>query len=90
MTRLVIAILILFAVLIGLKATNSSLWQRNLFSQLNSAPPETRNTGFSSDSTGAAPTNNAGASTTLTTPSQVSADTTPLPSRPLQAVPGAW
>lgn len=90
MTRLVIAILILFAVLIGLKATNSSLWQRNLFSQFNSVAPATRNTGFNSDSTGAAPVNNAGVSTTLTTPSQVSADTTPLPARPLQAVPAGW
>ncbi|PSB34443.1 hypothetical protein [Stenomitos frigidus] len=96
MTRLVAAILILFAVLIGLKASNPSLLQSNLLIQGNNPTPPTRNTGFSSEATGAATTNNAGVSSNFNAPNQVNtsnpvgANTTPLPPRPLRAVPGGW
>jgi hypothetical protein len=92
MTRLVAAILILFAVLIGLKAANSSLFQTNLFGQGNNATPQTRNTGFSSAANGAATSNSGVSSGGLNAPSQVNTanqlaptGTTPLPPRGSQA-----
>ena len=96
MTRLVAAILILFAVLIGLKATNPSLLQSNLLSQGDSATPPTRNTGFSSEATGTTANGRVSAAG-LNAPNQTNAgnqvgiaNTTPLPLRTQSAVQGAW
>ena len=98
MTRLVAAILILFAVLIGLKAANSSLFQNNLLGQTSSATPATRNTGFSSEVTGTT-ANGSVPSTGLNTLNQVNtsnqlntAATTPLPpgGSPAAAVRAGW
>ena len=104
MTRLLAAILILFAVLIGLKASNPSLLQNNLFGQSSSATPPTRNTGFSSEETGTTVNNGSvsaasfnapnasNATNTTSTGNQVgsAANTTPLPPGTQPAVQARW
>lgn len=88
MSRLVIAILILFAVLIGLRSANSSLFRLNFFNnQSDSLAPATRNTGFSADSTASS---GGVAQGNLTTPGQTGAGTTALPPQTQPAVPANW
>jgi len=88
MSRLVIAILILFAVLIGLRAANTSLFQRSFANQLNSPSSATRSTGFSTESTAAS--NNGGSTTNLNPSNPIGADTTSLPPTTQPAVPAGW
>ncbi|XGV95281.1 MAG: hypothetical protein ACAF41_21350 [Leptolyngbya sp. BL-A-14] len=96
MSRLVVAVLILFAVLIGLRAANSSPFQLNFLNQGNNTTPETRNTGFSAESTATA--SSGGVSQAgFNAPSQgsagagTSAGTTSLPPQTQQRpVPGSW
>lgn len=88
MGRLVIAILILFAVLVGLRAANSSLFQRNFANQLNSPAPATRSTGFSAEST--ASSDNGGSTTELNPLNPAGTGTTSLPPTTQPAVPAGW
>lgn len=90
MNRLVVAILILFAVLAGLRFANAPLFQRNVANQIDSPASATRSTGFSAEATGAS----SGASVATQSASTqaqggTTGGTTALPpSQP--AVPGNW
>ncbi|MBW4692792.1 MAG: hypothetical protein KME27_13635 [Lyngbya sp. HA4199-MV5] len=87
MSRLVIAILILFAVLIGLRSANSSLFRLNFFNnQSDSLAPATRNTGFSAESTASS----GGVAQGNFNPGQPDAGTTALPPQTEPAVPARW
>ncbi|MBW4469790.1 MAG: hypothetical protein KME45_05230 [Stenomitos rutilans HA7619-LM2] len=88
MSRLVIAILILFAVLVGLKSANSSLFRLSFPNQNDSLAPATRNTGFSAESTTAS--NGGVTQENSNAPGRVSADTSPLPPQTQPAVPANW
>lgn len=89
MSRLIVAVLILFAVLAGLRFANASLFQRNVANRIDSSASDTRTTGFSADSTGASP--RAGIAPQSTAPQTgVAAETTPLPPAQQRAIPGNW
>ncbi|GEM_PF-1143887 len=101
MGRLVSAVLILFAVLVGLRFSTSLPFQRNVAAnRLDTAAQDTRNTGFTADSTGAVPgtgvPSQSASTQTLSTsnPGVVSptaaAGTTPLPPASPSAIPGSW
>ncbi len=91
MGRIVVAVLILFAVLAGLRFSNSSLFQRNASNQLNSSASETRTTGFNADSTGTS-TSTGVLSQSMRNQNQpgTAPGTTPLPPNQQPAIPGGW
>lgn len=97
MGRLVVAVLILFAVLAGLRVANSSLFQRNVANQINSAAADTRSTGFSAEAIGTSSGSVAGsgvasqsASTQNFNQTGTAANTTALPPSQPSAVPARW
>ena len=91
MSRIVVAVLILFAVLAGLRFSNSSLFQRNASNQLNSSASDTRSTGFNADSTGrSSGTGTVSRSTLYQTQPGTAPGTTPLPPNQQPAIPAGW
>lgn len=94
MSRLVVAVLILFAVLIGLRVAHSSSvqlpFQLNFLNQSDNPASDTRNTGFSADSSGATSSNRI-SQASLNAPNQGStAPTTALPPQTQPPVPAGW
>jgi len=90
MSRIVVAVLILFAVLAGLRFSNSSLFQRNASNQLNSSASDTRSTGFNADSTGRSSGGTVSRSTPYQTQPGTAPGTTPLPPNQQPAIPAGW
>lgn len=93
MSRLVVAVLILFAVLIGLRFANASMFQRNVTNQIDSAASATRNTGFSVESTGVSSGTGVAsqsASTQTQNQADTAAETTALPPSQQTGIPARW
>ena len=91
MSRIVVAVLVLFAVLAGLRFSNSSLFQRNASNQINNSASETRSTGFNADSTGTSSGTSAVSQSTQTqTQPGTATGTTPLPPSQRPAIPAGW